>query len=293
MAEFFTTSDGRKLGFRREGDGPVLVCHPGGPGFSSRYLGDMAGLGALFALIMVDPRGTAESDRPADPCAYMLDDYVRDLEEVRAHLRLEKMLLLGHSHGGLVAMGYASKYPERVERLVLASTLARFADEQRLAMEAEMERRVGESWYADARAALAAEEAGLFASDQELSELVMRQLPLFFATYGQREVEYVDTLRAEVVNADALRLWDTEIQGTFDLRDSLARISAATLVMTGQDDFITGPLCAEEVASLVAGAKCVIIPQSGHMVFVEARDRFRLEVSDFLLGSGGGISAGP
>jgi len=38
----FTTGDGRKLTYRKLGHGPVLVCHPGGPGFSSAYLGDLA-----------------------------------------------------------------------------------------------------------------------------------------------------------------------------------------------------------------------------------------------------------
>ena len=47
-----------------------------------------------------------------------------------------------------------------------------------LEMEAEMERRVGEPGYAEARASLAADEAGSFASEQELFELVMRQLPV-------------------------------------------------------------------------------------------------------------------
>jgi hypothetical protein len=99
-----------------------------------------------------------------------------------------------------------------------------------------------EPFYADARAALGAEEARSFASDLELSELVIRQSLLFFASYGHHEMEYVDTLRAELVNADALWRWEGDIQGTCDLRSSLASIAAATPVITGRDDCITaGP----------------------------------------------------
>jgi pimeloyl-ACP methyl ester carboxylesterase len=43
--EGLETLDGRRLAYRRTGEGPVLVCHGGGPGFSSLYLGDLAGLG--------------------------------------------------------------------------------------------------------------------------------------------------------------------------------------------------------------------------------------------------------
>ncbi len=282
VKEFLTTSDGRRLGYRREGQGPILICHPGGPGFSSLYFGDLAGLGADFTLVLLDPRGTAESDRPADPRAYLINDYVDDLEELRSHLGLEQILLLGHSHGGVVAIAYASSHSDRVERLVLASALARFAKEQEAAMLAGMESRAGEPWFADAEAALKAEQAGEFSSDEEMAELVFRELPLYFSKYGKREAAYLDTLRAERLNADALRLFNNEIFTKFDLRDGLDRISAPTLVITGEDDFIAGAACARELASGIAGVRSIIVPGSGHMIFVDTRDRFRYEVSNFL-----------
>ena len=178
----FQTADGRTLAFRREGSGPILVCHPGGPGFSSRYFADLAGLGDGFELILLHPRGTEGSDRPADSRAYQTADYVADLESLRDHLGLERMLLLGHSHGGVVAAAYAAAHPHRVERLVLASTLARFADEQDAAMEGGMNAKAGEPWYDDARAALEDEQAGRFDSDAELGELALREFPFYFAT---------------------------------------------------------------------------------------------------------------
>jgi hypothetical protein len=64
--ESFRTADGRTLSYRREGSGPLLVCHPGGPGFSSRYFGDLAGLG-LHADPSQPPRQRRlrPPDRPA------------------------------------------------------------------------------------------------------------------------------------------------------------------------------------------------------------------------------------
>jgi len=102
----FKTGDGRKLTYKRMGSGPVLVCHPGGPGFAASEFGDLAGLWERFTLVMLNPRGTAGSDRPSDPRAYQISDYVSDLEELRQHLGLEDMLLLGFSHGGVVAQAY-------------------------------------------------------------------------------------------------------------------------------------------------------------------------------------------
>jgi pimeloyl-ACP methyl ester carboxylesterase len=278
----FTTADGRKLTYRKLGHGPVLVCHPGGPGFSSTYFGDLAALWEQFTLIMVNPRGTGGSERPKDRRAYQIDDYVADLEQTREHLGLEQMLLLGHSHGGVVAMAYAAAHPGRVRRLVLASTLARFGPDQEAAMRAGMDKRMTQSWAADAIAALEEEQGGHFVTDQELSALVFRELPLYFAHFGAAEAGYLDTLKSETINADALKLFNTEIFPTFDLRGRLGAITSPALVITGDEDFICGPICAEEICALIDEARMVIVGDAGHQVFVEQPQAFHDELADFL-----------
>jgi proline iminopeptidase len=278
----FTTADGRKLTYRKLGSGPVLVCHPGGPGFSSSYFADLAGLFERFTLVMLNPRGTGGSDRPSDPRAYQIDDYVADVELLRQHLQLDRMLLLGHSHGSVVAEAYAARHPDHVQRLVLASALARFGPEQETAMRAGMDKRSGQPWYPDAVAALEEEQEGKFTTDQELANIFFREFPLYFARYGEAEAGYADTLRSETINADTLLLFNREIFNTFDLRDRLPKITAPTLVITGEDDFICGPVCAAEISAAIPGAKEVIVGDSGHMTFIEQPQAFHDEVADFL-----------
>jgi proline iminopeptidase len=277
-----TTADGRRLAYTRVGSGPTLVCHGGGPGFSSLYLGNVGGLDEELELVKLDPRGTGASDRPADPRAYTIDDYADDVEELRAHLGQDRINLLGHSHGGVVAVEYAARHPERVDRLILASTLVRFAPEQESAMEAAMAARRDEPWYADAAAALEAEQAGNFATDEELGELAMREQPFYFAHYGDAERAYLEMLRADVPNADTLRFFNHEIFPTFDLRPKLERITAPTLVITGEEDFITGPVCANEIAAGIPDAEKVILPGIGHFLFVEGPEAWRDAVLAFL-----------
>jgi proline iminopeptidase len=278
------TADGRTLGYHRMGNGPVLVCHPGGPGFSSLYFGDLAGLWERFTLVLLNPRGTGSSGRPSDPRAYQIEDYVSDLEELRVHLGLERLLLLGHSHGGVVAQAYAARYPARVERLVLASTLARFGEPQQEAMREGMDKRSGQPWYADAVAALEEEQEGKFSNDEEMAGLVFRELPLYFAHFGGAEAGYLDTLKTETPNADTLKLFNQEIFEKFDLRPELGAITAPTLVITGDEDFICGPVCADEIAAGISGARKVIVGDSGHMIFVEQPEEFEREVAEFLEG---------
>src|SRR4029077_19134747 len=153
--------------------------------------------------------------------------------------------------------------------LVLASSLARFGPAQEAAMKAGMDRRSGQPWYADAVAALEEEQEGKFTSDQELAALFFREFPLYFARYGDAEAGYADSLRAETINADTLLLFNREIFNTFDLRERLANVTAPTLVITGDDDFICGPVCAAEISAAIPGARKVIIGDAGHMLFIE------------------------
>ncbi len=276
--ERFLTADGRTLSYRREGSGPVLVCHPGGPGFSSRYFDDLAGLGESFTLVLLNPRGTEGSDRPADPGAYRTEDYVSDLDELRAHLSLERMLLLGHSHGGVVAQAYAAAHPDRVERLVLASTLARFAAEQQEAMEAGMRAKAGEPWYEDALAALEDEQEGRFDTDEELAELALREFPFYFGELRRCRAR----LPRPAARRGARRGRAAPVQqrGVHHVRPSSR---AAEDHGADAGDHRRGRLHHRAgLRGRLRGRprlRTVILPDCGHFIFVEARDGFRADVT--------------
>jgi proline-specific peptidase len=277
VTESFRTQDGRSLTYRRAGNGPLLVCHPGGPGFSSRYLADLAGLGDTFTLILLDPRGTGGSD-PAS--SYATRDYAADLEAVRLHLDLEQMDLIGHSHGGVAAAAYAAQHPTRVRRLILANSLVRIHPEE---MEAAMQERSTEPWYEDARAALEQESAGEYETEDELADIARRFWPMYFARYDDVARSYLEkSVIDERPNADALREFNEGIEA-WDMRGELPLIKSATLALTGERDFVTGPACSREIAEGIAGAELVILPDCGHFTFAECPERFRSEVTRFLI----------
>jgi pimeloyl-ACP methyl ester carboxylesterase len=280
--ERLTTADGRTLAFHRSGSGPTLVCHPGGPGFSALYLADLGGLGDELELVLLDPRGTGGSDPARDPGAYAIADYASDVEELRQHLGLEQLLLFGHSHGGVVAVEYAASHPDRVERLILASTLARHGPEQEAAMQQAVEARQDEPWHADAVDALQTELQGSFADGRELMELCRRMMPLYYADYGEREQRHVASLDGDSLCVDATRLWEQEIWERFDLRPLLPSLTMPTLVISGEHDFITGPICVAELAEGIPAPETVVLPGVGHMTFVEGPEQFREAVLAFL-----------
>jgi proline iminopeptidase len=264
-----TTQDGRTLAWRELGSGPVLVCHPGGPGCSSMYFGDLPELAAQRTLVLLDPRGTGGSDRPADPSDYDLEQYAADIEAVREHLDLERLDLLGHSHGGFVAMAWAGAHPERVGRLVLASTAPRFIDEIRDAQRQRVGSHHGQPYFDDAMQALQAHQRGEYADDDELGELRRRESPLFapVGTDPGAIAAVGEALGRAGTNADALRHFNERIAGTMDLRPQLARVAAPALVIGGdQDSFTPGLL---EAATVLLDPTVVLLPGHDHFPFLE------------------------
>jgi len=277
-----TTPDGRKLWYDMRGEGDLLLCHPGGPGFSGAFLGDLGGLDRSRTLVVLDPRGTGCSDPPASEDAYALADYVADLGHVQAQLGVDRIDVLGHSHGSLVALLYAAERPERIGQLVLVAVGARFHQQQLEAMETAMNRRSGEPWFEDASAALAEEQAGHFRDDAELGRIVARELPFYFARYGENEQAFVQRALEQPVHAAALRCFNAHEFMTFDLRPALPRVSAPTLVLAGEEDFILGPAACREVADGIADARLEVFEGVGHMPWVEAPEAFAARVTDFL-----------
>jgi pimeloyl-ACP methyl ester carboxylesterase len=279
VTESFRTQDGRTLTYRREGGGPVLVCHPGGPGYSARYLADLGGLGSSFTLILLNPRGTEGSSPPEDARAYATADYVADLEELRVHLGQEQLDVLGHSHGGVIALAYAAEHPTRARRVVALDTLVRLQPEE---MDEIMFGHRNEAWYDDARLALEQENAGEYSNEAELREITRRFWPMYFAHFNKRATSYVDEyLAPNRPNPDALKRFNEGI-AEWDLRPELAKIRARILVLTGAQDFVCGPACAEDIATGVAGSTKILLQDCGHFTFIERPDEFRAAVESFL-----------
>jgi proline iminopeptidase len=201
------------------------------------------------------------------------------VEELRAHLGVDELDLLGHSHGGVVAMAYTAEHLGRVRRLIAANSLARVLAEE---MEAAMQLCSSEPWYADAREALEREDAGDYETEDELAELARRFFPFYFAHFdGKAQMYLNDYVAPERPNPDALKRFNEGL-ADWDMGPELAGIDAPTLVITGDSDFITGPACARDIAEGISGSELVIVEDCGHFTFVEQPDRFRAEVTRFL-----------
>ncbi|MEV0401781.1 alpha/beta hydrolase [Actinoallomurus sp. NPDC050550] len=272
----FSSHDGTVLAYRLAGRGEPLVCLAGGPGRPSGYLGDLGGLATTRRLIILDGRGTGGSAAPEDPGTYGVDRLVADVEALREHLGLETMDLLGHSAGADLTVLYAARHPHRIRRLVLVTPSPRAVgldptDEEWFAA---IERRSAEPWYATARAALDAWEAG-----DERDETRRATRPFLYSPWNDAAEAHDRSFPP--VRAAAEGFYG---KGTLDpdaTRAAVKALPAPVLVIAGEDDLAPTADHAAAYAALFPGARAASVP-GAHFPWVTAPKEFAAAVERFL-----------
>lgn len=119
--EYDVTLNGVQIHYTVQGSGPVLIAHSGGPGMDARLWDDFAKIDDFVTVVMIHPRGSGLSGDAAND-AYLLADYAADVEALRVHLGIDKPIVIGWSHGGMVAMQFAATYPDSLSKLILLDT---------------------------------------------------------------------------------------------------------------------------------------------------------------------------
>lgn len=274
-------ADGTELSLTTVGQGPPLVCLPGGPGRAVAYLEDLAGLSEVRTLHLLDPRGVGRSEVPADPATLRFDRVAEDLEAVREHLGLETLDVLAHSAGCITTQAWASRHPDRVGRLVLVTPSDRLQGGARADLPAIRETFAGEAWYADAAEAQAALED---AHPSEVASLERATRPFFYGRWDERTQEHA-------AGADRQSSKRAMLGFGFGLEDldvaallaGLRQVTAPVLVVGAERDTLTGLDSVTAVASCFPHAEQVVVPGAGHFPWVDEPAGFRAAVDPFLV----------
>jgi proline iminopeptidase len=296
IQEGFVDANGVLIYYKIVGHGaPLMIVH-GGPGASHDYfLPYLMTLARTNKIIFIDERGSGRSERLEDSTKYTVENMVEDVEAVRQALNLGKISLMGHSYGGVLAQAYAFKYQKNLTHLILGSTFhstsamnAVLANEERQ-MPAEKRERLE-----------ALEKAGLFGNGKpwekgryptEYAELAWGDGYFPFLYQKHPDPNY-DPLSGNTTSSwDLYReMWGSHGEFVIDgnlksveYADRLASIHVPTLVICGDHDE-SDPSLSKTMHEKIAGSKLVIIPQAGHLVFVDQPNLYLKTIDDFVHG---------
>jgi proline iminopeptidase len=276
------------------GNGSPLVVVHGGPGADHTYfLPYLLPLARTHKLVFIDERGSGRSQRLQDASLYTVENMVEDVEDVRQALGLGKISLLGHSYGGVLAQAYALKYQQNLTHLILGSTFPSTKQ-----MNEVLAREKAQMPPAKLKRLNELEAAGLFGKGEiwehgrypaEYANLAWG--PGYFPfLYGARPDPTYDPLGGEASTSWELyrEMWGSHgefiIDGNLksvEYVDRLSAIHVPTLVMAGDHDECD-PALSKEMHEKIAGSQLVILPNSGHMNFVDQPDLWEKAVEVFL-----------
>ncbi len=280
--EHYATLNGLRFRYAVAGQGPVcLMPTPGwGPSYDA-YLLAMKPLERYLTLVHLDTRGTGKSQRPATPQEYTLDQFMADLAAFQRYLHQPKVWLMGHSQGGYLVLRYASLYPDRCAGLLVVDGTAGRDSVYQADFEQQLRKREHQPWF---RSIL---KTGVDAS-RPLTERInlAAALPCYFHDV-QKMPAVMAVMGKSSLSAAAYQGFTTSKMGGAFLLPTLGRITAPTLVLVGDDDFICPVESqAKRIRAAIPGAELVIIAEAGHFSFLEQGERFFAETEAWLTRQG-------
>lgn len=284
----FADSGTARLHVRAIGQGPPMVVLHGGPDFDFDYLlPEFDRLAERFHLIYYDQRGRGRSADGVRPDDVTVESEMDDLDRVRRHFGLEKMVIIGHSWGAVLAMEYASRHPERVTDLILLNTAPASNDDVRVFR--EHLRRIRPTADVEAMNALtqtAGYRAGNLDVESEYYRIHFRPAitaaGLLDRLIPRLRVNFTPE-RVLLARAIEQRLYSqTWYSSGYALLRRINRLAVPTLVIHGEYDFVPVDV-AVHIADAIPGTRLVVLPNCGHFAFLEAPDPLAREIHQHLV----------
>lgn len=279
--------NGTDLFVREIGVGPPVMVLHGGPDFDHTYLlPELDALADSCRLIYYDQRGRGRSPAKVAPEQVSIESEIADLDQLRERLGLTSIAVLGHSWGGVLAMEYATRHPDRISHLILMNT----APASGIEWEALRDhlRTIRLAGDAEEMAQIAA-SAGFRAGDPQVEVDYYRIYfrPAVHRT-GQLE-QIVGRLRphftaegVRTARAIERRLYEQTWQRPgYDIVPGLADLRIPTLVLHGEHDLIPVGI-ASRIADAIPAAQFTTLDACGHFAYLESPDLVHQLVDDLL-----------
>lgn len=247
------------LAYSEQGSGPALVLLHGLGLDHTIWMPIARNCSTYARIIMPDLRGHGLSGAPDG--IYTMDAMAADIKRLLERIRIEKIVLAGHSMGGYVALAFAQEYPDLLNGLILVTTNA---DEDppekrqaRILLATEIEKQ-GSVAMADSLANRLTDDPILIS---KMHFLINRTTPkgLMGASLGMAARK--------------------------DMHAVLMSLSCPSFIIAGENDRITSLITAEKLVETCQKGKLVIIPNAGHLPMMEEPDAMTDAILSFLKSS--------
>lgn len=275
VSRYFTLADGTRLHYIEAGYGRPVVLVPGWSQTAAMYADQIDELSASYRVIALDMRGHGDSDKPAG--GYRMARLAQDLHEFLHGMKLEDVVLGGHSMGCSVIWSYWEHYGrDHIGKLVLidqapaVTAWPGWGDEQKALAGALF---TPDSLYQTA--------AAIGGPDGAKATEAFVNGAFFTKAYPRDKLGWVLAENLKFPRADAARLLvDHCCQ---DWRDVIRTIDVPTVVFGGTASFFN-PRSQQWIAEQIPGARAHVFTEAeggSHFMFMENPAKFNALVRSF------------
>lgn len=254
---------------------PVLFLLHGGPG--GDHLGfkrHSLALQDVAQLVFIDHRGCGRSKKTKQS-DYSLKNNIEDIEALRKYLGLKKICVLGGSYGGIVAQGYAIRYSQHIEKLILSVTMPShkgITESKEYLKEHGTPKQIAFANH-------------LWNGSFKDHKHVMRYFKVMDSLYSltaRKKRKPVFGKSPTIYSHEALNEGFGGFLRHFDFVPQLKKIKCPTLVLAGQEDWICRPSQSKIIAEHIPDATLKIFRNCGHAIGTDANARYIKAIKEFL-----------
>lgn len=285
----YVTVNGARLWVETEGKGDPLFLISGGPGGAHVGLHSFDPLKDSCTLVFIDNFGRGKSDTAKDVKEYSISRDVEDIEGIRKALGYDKINILGHSYGSVVAQLYALKYGEHVKHLIIADGFysGKMWQENDDNSNHEIQENYPEVWDSLMRM----RKRGLISSDKDCYEEYAKVPYGFLYAYNPNNFlhgidptypnRFNTRLYYQLVGPDGDFVVGNDI-AKFDVTKELKNLKMPVLVVAGRYDRVSVPKMAILYKQYCPQAEFVMFEHSGHNPMVEEPEKEFPIIREFL-----------
>jgi pimeloyl-ACP methyl ester carboxylesterase len=274
----YIVSNGIRLHYVTQGEGPLMLMLHGFPEFWYSWRRQIPEFAKDYKVVALDLRGYNDSDKPQEQSAYVMSEFIKDVEGAIAGLGYNRCVLVGHDWGGAIAWYFAYAHPEMVERLIVLNIPhpARFAEGLRTPQQ------LLRSSYAFFFQLPALPELVIQWSDYQAVESAFKGMAINKNAFTQADIEAYKDAVAKRGALTAMLNYYRNAYKQFPKRD-WNPLNVPTLMIWGEDDTALGKELTYGTEKYVSNFQIRYIPNCSHWVQQEKPELVNQYIREFLL----------
>ena len=256
---------------------PLLIVH-GGPGLNHTYLlPHLKNLSKWFTLVFYDQRACGRSAIPSSD-SISLKFLSNDIEAIRKHLGVDKILLFSHSWGAIPVTQYALDYPDRVKGIIYCNPVALSQEYDAINLETQQARITGRD-STNRSIIIGSPDFRAGKADAYRRLLTLSFQHSFSKPDNFQKLKFELQPKFKQASQALFTGLGPDLK-EFNYYNSVQRFRFPTLILHGRDDVLTLK-ASERLLESIPNSRLSIFRDSGHFIFIEEPKKFYQEIVTF------------